>query len=156
MNQNVSDTDRQNITECSQCHNCFTVSNYIRHARQCRFTKRLRENPDVDDDTMSDRVEENVTLENPYVDNDTSTGAVEENVTVPDDESDLFSPDLDEGLKTGLFGDPYLDSLMMNGLESLEPTTEPDFGAFGDATDNESLTCQRCPYSDSTSRNRRQ
>ena len=103
MSQIESGTNEQTITECYQCHNFIPSSKFICHVRQCCSTKRSRENPDVDNDQM------------PWVDAD--------NVFLPDDESEESSLDLTEGLHSGLFGDPYLESLMLDSIHHLEPPT---------------------------------
>jgi hypothetical protein len=107
MSKDDSDTDGQNITECTKCHNWFTFSNYICHERQCQSTKHSRENPDVNTGT--------------------SSAVVEDNVFLPQDVcNDDSSVDSDSGLESGLFGDPYLDSLVMDRMHHLEPTTTED------------------------------
>ena len=92
-----SDSDDEADTECTRCNKVFTESQFIRHSRQCRANKRARDNPDVDTAVNLSHI-------------------VDHNVSLPDDDSENSSLDLDVALESRLFGDPYLETLMMEKL----------------------------------------
>ena len=65
--------------------------------------------------------------EKPDIDTEILAMGPVDDVVLPDnddyeDESDISNMDLEEGLEAGLFGDSYLESLMMDRIQNLEPS----------------------------------
>ena len=109
MSQNNSDIGVPIRTACYQCGIQLTPDNFVRHVRRCpcRSSKRARLNPDVDIDI--------------------SSTVADGNVLLSEDENEEISLSLEVGEESGgLFGDPYLESLMMESISNLETATAGD------------------------------
>jgi hypothetical protein len=129
----MSRKSRQSIdpssTQLSECLHCFEKipnSKFIRHVRQCQ-SKRSRSDPDVDNHPpLFSEQDTNMLVDGNA---DPTDVFIEDNVYLPSDQhpSDLVhsdSNDVDEDSVSGIFGDSYLELVLMDGLETLEsPTT---------------------------------
>jgi hypothetical protein len=115
------------LTECIHCFECIPNSKFIRHVRQCQ-SKRSCPDPDVDThdhDTYDDN--NNIPMDEELASPASQSHEIDDeelpDIEGPYSSSDSDSNSEDEDSLSGLFGDSYLESVMMERLQHLESST---------------------------------